>query len=117
MVIHTMTRSPPRPDAAWHSPDAAFDGHAVPDGVRAVRADDLERVKQVLARHDSIPVSVRPWGPLHGRCRAGPSFGWGGCVWHILRVTTVPALGPIQPCRHAQRYGSRSRQGGVAKAD
>ena len=38
--------------------DAAFDGHAVLDGVRAVRADDLERVKQVLARRDmKLPIS------------------------------------------------------------
>ncbi len=38
--------------------DAAFDGHAVLDGVRAVRADDLERVKRVLARRDmKLPIS------------------------------------------------------------
>ena len=44
--------------------DAMFDGHAVLDGVRAIRADDLEHVKQALARRDVIPVYVLPWGPL-----------------------------------------------------
>ena len=44
--------------------DAVFDGHAVLDGVRAVRTRDLERVKAALTEHDAIPVYVRPWGPL-----------------------------------------------------
>jgi len=44
--------------------DAVFDGHAVLDGVQAVRADNLEDVAQVLARRHAIPVYVRPWGPL-----------------------------------------------------
>jgi xanthine dehydrogenase accessory factor len=44
--------------------DAVFDGHAVLDGVRAVRADDLERAKAALASHDVIAVYVRPLGPL-----------------------------------------------------
>lgn len=44
--------------------DAVFDGHAVLDGVRAVRADDLERLKQALAARNVIPIYVRLWGPL-----------------------------------------------------
>ena len=44
--------------------DAVFEGHAVLDGVRAIRADSLEHVKQALAQRDVIPVYVGPWGPL-----------------------------------------------------
>ena len=44
--------------------DAIFDGHAVLEDVRAVLADDLERVKGALTAGDVIPVHVRPWGPL-----------------------------------------------------
>lgn len=44
--------------------DAIFDGDAVLDGVRAVRAGNVEQVKRMLAAHDAIPVYVRPWGPL-----------------------------------------------------
>ena len=44
--------------------DAVFDGQAVLDGVRGVRADTLDRVTEVLARGDAIPIYVHPWGPL-----------------------------------------------------
>jgi xanthine dehydrogenase accessory factor len=44
--------------------DAIFDGHSTLDGVRAIRADDLEQVGQALVRREAIPVYVRPWGPL-----------------------------------------------------
>jgi len=44
--------------------DAVFDGQTVLDGVRAVRADTLEGVERALARADTIPIYVRPWGPL-----------------------------------------------------
>jgi xanthine dehydrogenase accessory factor len=44
--------------------NAVFEGHAVLDGVRAIRADSLERVKQALAQRDVIPVYVGPWGSL-----------------------------------------------------
>lgn len=44
--------------------DAAFDGQAVLDGVRAVRADTVEQVEHALARRDAVPVYLRPWGPL-----------------------------------------------------
>jgi xanthine dehydrogenase accessory factor len=44
--------------------DAVFDGHTLLEGVRACRADHLERLEQVLAEQDAIPVYVRPWGPL-----------------------------------------------------
>jgi xanthine dehydrogenase accessory factor len=44
--------------------DAVFDGQANLDGVRAIRADDLEHVRQALAENEAIPVYVRPWGPL-----------------------------------------------------
>jgi xanthine dehydrogenase accessory factor len=44
--------------------DAAFEGHAVLEGVRAERAADLEHVKKALARRDAIPLYVREWGPL-----------------------------------------------------
>ena len=41
---------------------AVFEGHAVLDGVRAIRADSLERVKQALAQRDVIPVLCRAVG-------------------------------------------------------
>lgn len=44
--------------------DAVFDGNAVLEDVRAVRADNLERVEGALTAGDVIPVYVRPWGPL-----------------------------------------------------
>ena len=44
--------------------DAVFDGQATLDGVPAVRADELEHVRQALAQRESIPVYVRPWGPV-----------------------------------------------------
>lgn len=44
--------------------DAAFDRHAELDGVRAVRARDLEHVSRALAARGAIPVYVRPWRPL-----------------------------------------------------
>jgi xanthine dehydrogenase accessory factor len=44
--------------------DSIFDGRATLDEIRAVRADELEHVKQALAEREAIPVYVRPWGPL-----------------------------------------------------
>ncbi len=44
--------------------DAVFDGQAVLDGVRAIRADAVEHVARALDRRDAVPVYVRPWGPL-----------------------------------------------------
>ncbi len=44
--------------------DALFDGHATLDGVRAVRADDLEHVTQILAQRDVITVYAGQWEPL-----------------------------------------------------
>jgi xanthine dehydrogenase accessory factor len=44
--------------------DAAFDGEAELDGVRAVRADTVEEVALALARRDAVPVHVGPLGPL-----------------------------------------------------
>ena len=44
--------------------DAVFDGRAVPDGVEAVRADDLDHIGETLARRDVIPLRVGPLAPL-----------------------------------------------------
>ena len=44
--------------------DAVFDGSAVLEGVHAVRAHDLARVKETVAAHRAIPVYVRDIGPL-----------------------------------------------------
>jgi len=44
--------------------DAVFDGHAALEGVHALRAHDLARVKEALASHNAIPVYVRDIGPL-----------------------------------------------------
>jgi xanthine dehydrogenase accessory factor len=44
--------------------DAVFDGHAVLEGVHAVRAHDLARVNETLATHHAIPVYVRDLAPL-----------------------------------------------------
>jgi xanthine dehydrogenase accessory factor len=44
--------------------DAAFDGRAELEGVRAVLARDLEDVRRALDERAAIPVCVRPWGPL-----------------------------------------------------
>jgi xanthine dehydrogenase accessory factor len=44
--------------------DAVFDGHAVLEDVRAVRADDVDRTHRILSSHDAIPVYVEPLGPL-----------------------------------------------------
>ena len=44
--------------------DAVFDGSALLDGVHAVRAHDLARVKEALDSHAAIPVYVRDIGPL-----------------------------------------------------
>lgn len=63
MVIH----DDPKPTTTRRGmafADAAFDGHATLDSVRAVREDSLERVDQALVRRDVVPVYVRPWGPL-----------------------------------------------------
>jgi xanthine dehydrogenase accessory factor len=40
--------------------DAVFDGHAVLEHVRALRADNLEETKRALAAHDTIPVCIGP---------------------------------------------------------
>ena len=63
MVVH----DDPRPTTTRRGmafADAAFDGQAVLDGVRAVRADTVEQVEHALDRRDAIPVYIRPWGPL-----------------------------------------------------
>ena len=39
--------------------DAVFDGHAILEGVRAVREDDLEMARQTLTARDEIPVCVQ----------------------------------------------------------
>lgn len=44
--------------------DAVFDGHAALEGVHAVRAHDLARVKESLDSRNAIPVYVRDIGPL-----------------------------------------------------
>ena len=44
--------------------DAVFDGHGVLEGVRAVVAADLDRVKHLLTARESIPVYIRDLGPL-----------------------------------------------------
>jgi xanthine dehydrogenase accessory factor len=44
--------------------DAAFDGEAELDGVRAVRADTVEQVVRALERRDAVPVHVGPLAPL-----------------------------------------------------
>jgi xanthine dehydrogenase accessory factor len=44
--------------------DAAFDGQAELDGVRAVRADGPGEVARALERRDAVPVDVGPLGPL-----------------------------------------------------
>lgn len=44
--------------------DAVFDGDASLDGVDAVRAQDIARVRDLLAAHQAIPVYIRPLGPL-----------------------------------------------------
>lgn len=49
--------------------DAVFDGHAMLDGVHAVRAHDLRRVKEALASRQAIPVYVRDVDPLLAEIR------------------------------------------------
>jgi xanthine dehydrogenase accessory factor len=49
--------------------DAVFDGHVVLEGVHAVRAHDLVRVKEALAVRQAIPVYVRDIGPLLAQVR------------------------------------------------
>ena len=44
--------------------DAVFDGHAVLEGVRAVVAAELDRVKHLLTAREAIPVYLRDLGPL-----------------------------------------------------
>lgn len=66
MVIHDDAR-PATTRRGMAFADAAFDGQAELDGVRAVRASDLEHVKQALAARQAILVYVRPWGPLLAR--------------------------------------------------
>jgi xanthine dehydrogenase accessory factor len=44
--------------------DAVFEGHAALDGVHAVRAHDVARVKEALDSRNAIPVYVRDLGPL-----------------------------------------------------
>jgi xanthine dehydrogenase accessory factor len=63
VVIHDELEAD---DPAWQMAfaDAAFDGHAILEGVRAVRANGVERAKAWLASRDVIPVYVRPLGPL-----------------------------------------------------
>src|SRR5215470_2408209 len=49
--------------------DAVFDGSAVLEGVHAVRAHDLARVRESLDSHNAIPVYVRDIGPLLAHLR------------------------------------------------
>ena len=49
--------------------DAVFEGHATLDGVHAVRAHDLARVKESLDSRNAIPVYVRDIGPLLANVR------------------------------------------------
>ncbi len=49
--------------------DAAFEGHAVLEGVRAERAAEVEDVKKALARRDVVPLYVREWGALLAQLR------------------------------------------------
>jgi xanthine dehydrogenase accessory factor len=49
--------------------DAVFDGHATLEGVHAVRAHDLARVKESLDSRNAIPVYVRDIGPLLANVR------------------------------------------------
>ncbi len=44
--------------------DAVFDGEAVLEGVRAVRTNSLDQVKETFAAHEVIPVCVRDVEPL-----------------------------------------------------
>jgi xanthine dehydrogenase accessory factor len=44
--------------------DAVFDGEALLDEVRAVRADSVDQVVRALDRRAAVPVYVGPWGPL-----------------------------------------------------
>ena len=44
--------------------DAVFEGHAALEGVHAVRAHDIARVKESLDSHNAIPVYVRDIGAL-----------------------------------------------------
>ena len=44
--------------------DAVFDGHVTLEGVHAVRAHDLVRVREALDSRRAIPVYVREIGPL-----------------------------------------------------
>ena len=44
--------------------DAVFGGHAALDGVHAVRAHDLARVRESLDSRNAIPVYVRDFGEL-----------------------------------------------------
>jgi xanthine dehydrogenase accessory factor len=44
--------------------DAVFEGHAALDGVHAVRAHDLARVRESLDSRNAIPVYVRDFGHL-----------------------------------------------------
>ena len=49
--------------------DAVFDGHATLEGVHAVRAHDLARVKESLDSRNAVPVYVRDLGPLLANIR------------------------------------------------
>ena len=44
--------------------DAAFEGHAVLEGVTAARVNTLDGVKAALLAHTVVPLYVRDWGPL-----------------------------------------------------
>jgi len=49
--------------------DAVFDGHAILDGVHAVRAHDFLRVKEALASRQAIPIYVRDFAQLLAELR------------------------------------------------
>jgi hypothetical protein len=62
--------------------DAVFDGNAALEGVRAVRAGDLDRVHEMLASRDAIPIYV---GPLDALL---PTLGRHALVDARMRNTT-----------------------------
>lgn len=65
--FHVVMHDDPTPSATRRGmafADAVFDGRAVLEGVRAVRAHDLDQVQHVLACGDAIPIYVGSWEAL-----------------------------------------------------
>ena len=63
VVLHDESR-PTTTRRGMAFADSVFDGQAVLEQVRAVRADTLPQVTHILDRRDAIPVHVHPWEPL-----------------------------------------------------